>query len=122
MSRPIKTSVVGSGLAARVFHVPLVLAHPSLFQLYSVVERSPTSDKPEGTIAHAFNIKTKLVNRYEDVTNDPEVELVRQGEQIDGLRRLREGQQVIIGTPPSTHYEIAKVMVLPSNRSPSVDD
>lgn len=78
MSQPIKTSVVGSGLAARVFHVPLVLAHPSLFQLYSVVERSPPNDKPEGTIAHAFNIKTKLVNRYEDATNDPEVELVRQ--------------------------------------------
>lgn len=80
MSQPIKASIIGSGLAARVFHVPLVLAHPSLFQLYSVVERSPPSDKPEGTIAHAFNIKTKLVNLYEDVTNDPEVELVRQGE------------------------------------------
>jgi len=92
MSQPIKTSVVGSGLAARAFHVPLVLAHPSFFQLYSVVERSPPSDKPAGTIAHAFNIKTKLVNRYEDVTNDAEVELVRQGEQIDGLRRLSEGR------------------------------
>ena len=84
MSLPIKTSVVGSGLAARAFHVPLVLAHPSLFQLYSVVERSPPSDKPEGTIAHAFNVRIKLVNRYEDVTDDPEVELVRQREQIDG--------------------------------------
>ena len=93
MSQPIKTSVVGSGLSARAFHVPLVLAHPSLFQLYSVVERSPPSDKPEGTIAHAFNIKTKLVNRHEDATNDPEVELVRQrpSEQIDGVRRLTEG-------------------------------
>ena len=80
MSRPIKTSVVGAGLAARAFHVPLVLAHSSFFQLHSVVERSPPSDKPEGTIAHAFNIKTKLVNRYEDVTNDPEVELVRPAE------------------------------------------
>jgi predicted dehydrogenase len=80
MSRPIKTSIVGSGLAARAFHVPLVLVHPSLFQLHSVVERVPPSDKPEGTIAHAFNIKTKLVNRYEDVTDDPEVELVRPDE------------------------------------------
>jgi hypothetical protein len=90
MARPIKTSIVGSGLSARAFHVPLVLVHSSLFQLYSVVERSPPSDKPEGTIAHAFNIKVKLVNRYEDVTDDPEVELVRQAEQIDEPRRLRE--------------------------------
>ena len=26
------------------------------------------------------------------------------------VRRLSEGQQVVIGTPPSTHYEIAKVV------------
>lgn len=84
MSQPIKTSIVGSGWAARAFHVPLVLAHSSFFQLFSVVERSPPSDKPEGTIAHAFNIKTKLVNRYEDVTDDPEVELVRPAEQSMG--------------------------------------
>ena len=97
MSRPIKTSVVGSGLSARAFHVPLVLAHPSLFHLYSVVERSPPSDKPEGTIAHAFNIKIKLVNRYEDVTNDSEVELVAWVEQIDGVRRLTEGNRLSLG-------------------------
>lgn len=45
---------------------------------------------------------------------------VRGREQIDELRRLSERQQVIIGTPPSTHYEIAKVVAPPSNRSPTI--
>ncbi|KAG8828994.1 hypothetical protein FRC17_007227 [Serendipita sp. 399] len=88
---PIRVSVVGAGLGATVFHVPLVLSSPDLFTLHSVVERTPPAEmQPEGTIAKKFNVKTKLVNKFENVLSDNAVELV------------------IITTPNSTHYEFAK--------------
>ncbi|KAG8783485.1 hypothetical protein FRC15_005093 [Serendipita sp. 397] len=87
----IRVSVVGAGLGATVFHVPLVLSSPDLFILHSVVERTPPAEmQPEGTIAKKFNVKTKLVNKFEDVLSDEAVELV------------------IITTPNSTHYGFAK--------------
>lgn len=78
MQSPVRTALVGAGLAATVFHGPLALSLPSLFVLHSVVERSPPAEvQPEGTIARRFGQKNlKLVNRYEDVLSDPDVELV----------------------------------------------
>lgn len=91
MATPIRTAVVGAGLAATVFHVPLVLSLPELFVLHSVVERTPPAEmQPEGTIAKKFGVQVKLVHKFEDVLSDPRVELV------------------IIATPNSTHYGFAK--------------
>lgn len=77
MSTPIRTAVVGAGLAAQVFHVPLVLSLPDLFLLHTAVERTPPAEvQPEGTIAKKFGVKVNLVNKFEKVLEDPEVELV----------------------------------------------
>jgi predicted dehydrogenase len=77
MSTPIRTAVIGAGLAAQVFHVPLILSLPDLFVLHSVVERSPPAEvQPEGTIGKKFGVKVNLVSRFEKVLEDPEIELV----------------------------------------------
>jgi predicted dehydrogenase len=77
MHSPVRTSVIGVGLAATAFHVPLVLISQSLFVLHSVVERNPPAEvQPEGTIAKKFGVSVKLVHSLDDVLNDPEVELV----------------------------------------------
>jgi predicted dehydrogenase len=77
MASPIRTAVIGAGLAATVFHVPLVLSLPELFVLHSVVERTPPAEmQPEGTIAKKFGVQVKLVHKIEDVLSDPGVELV----------------------------------------------
>lgn len=75
MARPIRTAVIGAGLAATAFHVPLVLSLPDLFELHSVVERTPKT--PEGAVATKFKIRVNLVNKYEDVLSNPDIELVR---------------------------------------------
>ena len=77
MAKPIRTAIIGAGLAATVFHVPLTLSLPELFTLHSVVERTPPAEmQPEGTVARKFGVKVNLVNKFEAVLADPDVELV----------------------------------------------
>lgn len=76
MHSPVRTAIVGAGLAATVFHAPLVLSS-GLFVLHSVVERTPPAEvQPEGTIAKKFAVSVKLSHSMDDVLNDPGVELV----------------------------------------------
>jgi len=84
----IKVALAGVGLAGQVFHAPLILALPELFQLHTVIERHPKS--PRGTIGDKFNVETKIVNQLEQALQDPEVDLL------------------VIGTPSHTHFEMAK--------------
>jgi predicted dehydrogenase len=85
---PIKTCVLGVGLAGLTFHVPFVLALPELFTLTAVLERNPQT--PGGKVQQRFGVTTKIHRTIEEVVNDPEVELV------------------IVGTPNDTHYPLAK--------------
>ncbi|EIW82438.1 NAD(P)-binding protein [Coniophora puteana RWD-64-598 SS2] len=86
---PIKTCVLGVGLAGLTFHVPFVLALPELFSLHAVLERNPQS--AGGKVAERFGVNTKIYNKIEDVLADNEIELI------------------IVGTPNETHYSLAKV-------------
>jgi len=70
---PIKTAIVGVGLAGTVFHIPLLLAFPDLFEVTVVVERNP---KQEGGKATEFGIKPKVVSSIEEAISDADVELV----------------------------------------------
>ncbi|KAI0080650.1 oxidoreductase [Panus rudis PR-1116 ss-1] len=92
MASPIKTCVLGVGLAGLTFHVPFVLAHPQLFKLYAVLERKPAG--PGGKLQERFGAAAaegvKIYNTLDDVLADPEIELV------------------IVGTPSETHYEFSK--------------
>jgi hypothetical protein len=71
--RPIRTAVVGVGLAGTVFHLPLLAALPDLFAVHTVVERNPQ----EGGKAQKFGLSPKVVGSYEEVLADSKVELVR---------------------------------------------
>ncbi|TDL29610.1 NAD-binding protein [Rickenella mellea] len=85
---PIKTSILGVGLAGLTFHVPFVLALPELFQLHSVLERNPSSDG--GKVNQRFGVSVKIYTSLEDILKEPEIELI------------------IVCTPNSTHYPFAK--------------
>ncbi|KAH7929495.1 NAD(P)-binding protein [Leucogyrophana mollusca] len=85
---PIKTCVLGVGLAGLTFHVPFILALPELFTLTAVLERNPQT--PGGKVHDRFGVTTKVYNTIEQVVNDKEIELV------------------IVGTPNDTHYPLAK--------------
>jgi len=85
---PIKTCVLGVGLAGLTFHVPFILALPEYFSLVAVLERNPQSEG--GKLQDRFGVSAKIHNTLAQVLEDPEIELV------------------IIGTPSPTHYEYAK--------------
>jgi len=88
---PIKTCVLGVGLAGLTFHIPFVLALPELFTLTAVLERNP--ETPGGKVQQRFGVTTRIYRTIEEVVNDPEIELV------------------IIGTPNDTHYPLAKAVL-----------
>lgn len=89
---PIKTAILGVGLAGLTFHAPFTLAFPELFNLVAVLERHPQG--PGGKLQARFGPEAadgvKIYNTLDDVLADPEIELV------------------IVGTPSETHYEFAK--------------
>ncbi|TEB35586.1 oxidoreductase [Coprinellus micaceus] len=88
MSKPINTCIVGVGLAGLTFHVPFILALPQLFNLHSVVERSPKEEG--GKVKARFGVSPKIYASLQDALAEPEVELV------------------IIATPNDTHDPFAK--------------
>jgi predicted dehydrogenase len=85
---PIKTCVLGVGLAGLTFHVPFILALPDLFTLYAVLERNPRS--PGGKVKERFGVETKIYKTIDEVVGDEEIELV------------------VVATPNDTHYALAK--------------
>lgn len=88
MSSPIRTCVLGTGLAGLTFHIPFILALPELFTLQAVLERNPKSEG--GRLQDRFGISVKIHRTIQEVVADPEIELV------------------IVGTPNDTHYPYVK--------------
>lgn len=82
MKEPIRTGVVGFGLAGRVFHTAVVQATPGL-ELAAVVQRSGDDAKKEYPEAH-------LARSVEEMLSDVGIQLV------------------VIATPSYSHYELAK--------------
>jgi predicted dehydrogenase len=77
---PIRTAVLGYGLAGRVFHCPFVAAVPGL-ELSAIVSR--------GDAAHAAYPDARILPTPEDAFNDPDIDLI------------------VVGTPNPTHVEFA---------------
>ncbi|CAL1701488.1 unnamed protein product [Somion occarium] len=92
MAAPIKTCVLGVGLAGLTFHVPFVLALPDLFKLHAVLERKPAG--PGGKLQERFGA---------DVAKD-----VKIYNTLDAVLADREIELAIVGTPNETHYDFAK--------------
>ena len=85
---PIKTCVLGVGLAGSTFHIPFLLALPNLFTLYAVLEPHPQF-QGDG-LKQRFGVETIIYRRIEQVVGDNDIELV------------------IVATPNDTHYALAK--------------
>lgn len=97
MAKPIRTCVLGVGLAGLTFHIPFVLALQDLFTLHSVLERNPTQDG--GSVKKRFGVSVQIHRTLEAVIADPEIELI------------------IVGTPNDTHYDFAKAALLSGKHS-----
>ncbi|KAM5534911.1 hypothetical protein V8D89_011466 [Ganoderma adspersum] len=89
---PIKACVIGVGLGGLTFHVPFILALPHLFTLHAVMERNPAA--PGGKLQARFGEAAAngvIIHRnFDAVLADPDIQLV------------------VISTPSSTHYDLAK--------------
>ena len=82
MSAPIRTAVLGYGLAGKVFHCPFVTAVPGL-QLSAIVARS-------GDAAAQAYPDARILRSVDDAFADPNLDLI------------------VVGTPSDTHFDLAK--------------
>ena len=80
MGRKIITGLASFGMSGKVFHGPLLTAHPG-FQLKTIVERSKNE-------AQKIYPAVRISRAFDDLLSDPEIELV------------------IINTPDHTHTEL----------------
>ncbi|KAF5873567.1 putative oxidoreductase domain-containing protein [Botrytis fragariae] len=77
--------VIGYGLSAKVFHIPLILVTPS-FTLHSIVQRTP---KPNDNAAQDHP-EAKIYNSADAMFADSEIDII------------------IISTTPETHFPFTK--------------
>ncbi|OCF42095.1 hypothetical protein I317_04066 [Kwoniella heveanensis CBS 569] len=87
--RPIRTSILGTGMSLSVFHEPSIALLPEQFAIHSIFERS---DKGRlEALKQAGRLDgVKIVRTFEEVLEDADVELI------------------VVSTPNNTHYGYAK--------------
>ena len=85
-SHTYKVGVIGYGMSAKVFHIPLIEVVPD-FQLYAVVQRTPKPDDD----AEKDHPGIKSYRSTEEMVKDPEVDVV------------------VVTTIPETHFELTKL-------------
>jgi predicted dehydrogenase len=82
MMRKIGVGLASYGMSGKVFHAPLLIAHPG-FEILSVLER--TRNKSREMFPQAG-----IVRDYNDLLNDPRIDLV------------------VVNTPDRFHYDMAR--------------
>lgn len=85
-STPIRTAVAGFGLSGSVFHAPFIEANPA-YELAVIA----TSDAARQSQAKERYPEARIVNTPEDI-----------------LALADELDLIVLGTPPATHYPLAK--------------
>ncbi len=83
---PIRTAVIGYGLAGRVFHCPFISAVPGL-ELAAIVQR-------HGNEAQAAYPKTKVMRDVDELLVNETIDLV------------------VVATPNETHFDLAQRLLL----------
>lgn len=83
MERPVQTALASFGMSGKVFHGPLLKVNPQ-FRVIRVMERT-------GNLSSGLFPEAGIARDYGALLGDPEVELV------------------IVNTPDSFHYEMAKM-------------
>ncbi|RFU33020.1 hypothetical protein B7463_g3325, partial [Scytalidium lignicola] len=84
-SKVYNVGVIGYGMSAKVFHIPLITVTPS-FNLHSIVQRTP---KPNDNAAHDHP-SAKIYHSADAMFQDPEIDLI------------------VVTTTPDTHYTFTK--------------
>ncbi|MFK0041909.1 Gfo/Idh/MocA family oxidoreductase [Paenarthrobacter sp. NPDC090517] len=85
-SQPIRTAVAGFGLSGSVFHAPFIASNPA-YELAVIA----TSDAARQAKAEALYPEARIVNTPQDI--------LALADQLD---------LVVLGTPPATHFPLAK--------------
>lgn len=85
-SQTYNVGVIGFGLSAKVFHIPLIEVVPQ-FQLYAVVQRNPRPDNE----AEKEHPGIKSYRSTEELVKDSAVDVV------------------VVTTPPETHFFLTKM-------------
>lgn len=86
MARQHNTAVIGYGMSAKVFHIPLITVVPA-FKLYAVVQRNPKADDD----AEKDHPGIKSFRSTEEMVRDSAIEVV------------------VVTTTPQTHFELTKM-------------
>ncbi len=82
----ITVGLVSFGMSGMVFHAPFLTTNPG-FHLRKILERTPKGSE-------RIYPEVAIVNRYEDLINDPELELI------------------VVNTPDHTHYDLTRKALL----------
>ena len=85
-SRRYNTGIIGYGLSAKVFHIPLILAVPE-FKLHAIVQRNP---KPEDD-AEKDHPGVKVWRSADEMVMDDKLDVV------------------VVTTAPDTHLSLARL-------------
>ncbi|KAJ3349911.1 hypothetical protein HDU83_000203 [Entophlyctis luteolus] len=96
----LNVGVIGYGMSATVFHIPLILALPESLRLHTIVQRSVSSaadaSKDHSTVHVVRDVATLLADAAVDivvVTTPPDTH-------VDfALRALRAGKHVVVEKP-----------------------
>ena len=83
---PYNVAIIGYGMSAKVFHIPLIQVTPA-FNLYAIVQRNPTPDND----ASKDHPGIKLYRSSEEMVEDETVDVV------------------VITTIPTSHFELCRL-------------
>ena len=86
MAKQYRTAIIGYGMSAKVFHIPLITVVPE-FKFHAVVQRSPKY----GDDAEKDHPGIKSYRSTEEMLKDEAVEVV------------------VVTTTPQTHFELTKM-------------
>ena len=86
MAKQYNVAIIGYGMSAKVFHIPLITVVPE-FKLYAVVQRNPKVDDD----AQKDHPDIKSFRSTEKMLEDSTVDVV------------------VVTTTPQTHFELAKI-------------
>jgi predicted dehydrogenase len=102
-STPIRTAVLGYGLAGRVFHCPFVSAVPGL-ELSAIAFRSPESVATKSAPARALYPNARILDSIDAAINDPEIDLIvvatpNEAHVENASAALKAGKHVVVDKP-----------------------
>jgi len=84
-SKKYNVGVIGYGMSAKVFHIPLIAVTPT-FALHSIVQRTPKPDDD----ASKDHPEAKIYNSADAMFKDPSIDII------------------VITTTPETHFPFTK--------------